>query len=83
MSKDGHAVALITGESSIEQRVAVLNRYSMAIGVECMSTPPSLYVITTYVCNVAASLLLLGYGVLLPLVVTSALLFYMCMSEEG
>ena len=27
MSKDGHAVALISGESSIEQRVAVLNRY--------------------------------------------------------
>ena len=25
MCKDGHAVALITGESSIEQRVAVLN----------------------------------------------------------
>lgn len=27
MSKEGHAVALITGESTIEQRIAVLNRW--------------------------------------------------------
>lgn len=26
MVKEGHAVALITGESSIDQRIAVLNR---------------------------------------------------------
>jgi len=26
MARDGHAVALITGESTIEQRIAVLNR---------------------------------------------------------
>jgi ATP-dependent RNA helicase DDX19/DBP5 len=27
MHQEGHAVALITGESTIEQRIAVLNRY--------------------------------------------------------
>ena len=27
MNKDGHAVALLTGQSTVEQRIAVLNRY--------------------------------------------------------
>lgn len=27
MSKEGHAVALLTGESTPEQRIAVLNRF--------------------------------------------------------
>ena len=27
MHQEGHAVALVTGESTIEQRIAVLNRY--------------------------------------------------------
>ena len=28
MNREGHAVALITGDSTTDQRVAVLNRYS-------------------------------------------------------
>ena len=31
MHREGHAVALITGESTIDQRIAVLNRYTQPI----------------------------------------------------
>ena len=33
MNKEGHAVALLTGQSTVEQRIAVLDRYVIIISL--------------------------------------------------